>query len=67
MLIEKLDINSINFHTCKFRSENEREEIVRRCQCQGGDYTIKGYWCEKRQIFQVTEDICAECTEYQHK
>ena len=54
MSIEKLNPESVNFHTCKFRSEEEQERLVKRCSCQGGDYTSRGYWCEQREIFQVT-------------
>lgn len=67
MSIEQLNPESVNFHTCRFRSDQEHERIIKRCSCQGGDYTMKGYWCDKRQIFQVTEQICANCPEYQHK
>ena len=67
MSIDELNSESINFHTCKFRSEAEQDRLIKRCSCQGGDYTIKGYWCEQRQIFQVTQEICAGCADYQHK
>jgi hypothetical protein len=67
MSIDELTPESINFHTCKFRSEEEQERLIKRCSCQGGDYNLRGYWCEQRQIFQVTQEICATCSEYQHK
>lgn len=67
MSIEALTPESINFHTCRFRSENEHERLVKRCSCQGGDYTVRGYWCEKREIFDVKEEICGICPEYQDK
>lgn len=59
--------DSIKFNTCKHRSETEKSQLIKRCNCQGGDYTINGYWCEKRQIFQVTQEICKDCTEYESK
>lgn len=67
MSIDPLTPESINFHKCKFRSKNEHERLIKRCSCQGGDYTIKGYWCEQRQIFDVKQEICAICQEYQYK
>jgi hypothetical protein len=67
MSIDELTPESINFHTCKFRSEEEQDRLIKRCSCQGGDYNLRGYWCEQRQIFQVNQEICATCSEYQHK
>jgi len=67
MSIEQLNPQSVNFHTCIFRSAGEHERLIKRCSCRGGDYTIKGYWCEKRQIFDVKQEICETCTEYEHK
>lgn len=67
MSIDQLTNESLNFHTCQFRSETEQERVIKRCSCQGGDFTIKGYWCEKRQLFEITPEICAICPEYQHK
>ena len=67
MSIEELTPESSNFHTCIFRSEQEQNRLIRRCSCKGGDYIAKGYWCEKRQIFDVKQEICANCQEYQHK
>lgn len=67
MSIDELTPESINFHTCKFRSEEEQDRLIKRCSCQGGDYNLRGYWCEQRQIFQVTQEICATCSEYQNK
>ena len=64
MSIEQLSPESINFHTCKFRSEEEQDRLIKRCSCQGGDYNLRGYWCEQRQIFQVTPEICSDCPEY---
>lgn len=67
MSINELSQNSEKFHTCKFRSDNEIEKTIKRCSCQGGDYNAKGFWCEKREIFQVTEQICVNCPVYEHK
>jgi hypothetical protein len=67
MSIEQLNPDSTKFHTCKFRSLEEIEKTIKRCSCQGGDFTTKGYWCEQREIFQVTEEICKDCPVYQHK
>ena len=65
MDIQTLTDNSYKFYGCKNRSPEEKEVIIKRCSCQGGDYTQKGYQCYKRGIFQVTTEICAECTEYE--
>lgn len=67
MSIEELDPDSIKFHSCKFRSESEITRTIRRCPCQGGDYNANGFWCEKREIFQVNAYVCKECTEYESK
>ena len=67
MNIEQINENSLNFQTCKFKSNEEVEQHIKRCACQGGDYTIKGYVCEARQIFQVTEEICKDCPVYEAK
>ena len=64
MEIEELNSGSINFNTCKFRSKEQDSRLIKRCSCQGGDYVLEGYWCEQRQIFQVTPEICSECPEY---
>ncbi len=62
------EINNVNkFDTCKFRSAVETTQIIKRCSCQGGDYELKGYFCEERQIFQVTNEICTSCPVYQAK
>jgi hypothetical protein len=48
-------------HNCKFRSETELVKVIRRCSCRGGNYEKKGYFCNKKQIFEVTPDICQNC------
>jgi hypothetical protein len=65
--MEKLTSDSFNFHTCRHRSDSEIEKLVKRCSCQGGNFLVKGYWCEKRELFQVTEGICSECQVYESK
>jgi len=60
-------MDDLNFNKCKFRSSEMEERLIKRCSCQGGDYTIKGYVCEARQIFQVTEDICEGCPVFEAK
>jgi hypothetical protein len=66
MNIEPLN-PELKFNKCKFRSEQEEERLIKRCSCQGGDYTIKGYNCHAREIFQVTEDICEDCPIFEAK
>lgn len=67
MNIESLNINPNNFDTCKFRSKNEVTKLIKRCSCQGGDYEIKGYYCEERQLFQINKEICSVCPLYHSK
>jgi hypothetical protein len=67
MNINSLSPNSVKFNTCKFRSESEVEKTIKRCSCQGGDLHLKGYWCEKKRLFQITENICSQCEEYESK
>jgi hypothetical protein len=67
MSIDPLNLDSIKFHTCKYRSEEEQEKLIKRCSCQGGDYILRGYWCDKRQIFQVTPETCQQCPVYEAK
>lgn len=67
MSIEEIKSNPSKFQTCKYRSDEELEQLIKRCSCQGGDYTIKGYVCNARQIFQVTEEICEGCPIYEAK
>lgn len=67
MSIEQINQDTIKFNTCKFKSTEEIERLVKRCSCQGGDYTVKGYFCETRQIFQVSPEICKDCPIYEAK
>jgi hypothetical protein len=60
VLIDKLN-------TCMHRSENEETHVIKRCSCQGGDYTKTGYVCNKRGIFGVNQEICAPCEDYASK
>lgn len=67
MDIEPISSEPSKFQTCKFRSTGEVERLIKRCSCKGGNYTIKGYYCEARQIFKVSEEICQECPIYEAK
>jgi len=55
------------FLNCKFRSENTIEKVIKRCNCQGGNYTDSGFLCSKRDIFKISPDICAFCSQFQSK
>lgn len=55
------------FNNCKFRSEEEEVRVIKRCSCQGGDYTEHGYFCHKNQIFKLTSDVCENCQLFEHK
>jgi hypothetical protein len=67
MDIQAITDNAYKFYGCKYRSLEEEEVTIKRCSCQGGDYNVKGYACYKRDIFQVTTEICSECMEYEPK
>lgn len=67
MNIEPLNESSDKFNTCKFRSSETVTKTIKRCSCQGGDYTVSAYFCNERQIFDVTTEICKECPIYESK
>jgi hypothetical protein len=67
MNIEPLNENTLKFNTCKYRSAELEKKLIQRCSCKGGNYTIEGYRCEARQIFQVTLEICNNCPVYESK
>ena len=67
MSIEEINPGNLNFQTCKFRSEDKIDRVIQRCSCQGGNYTISAYFCNERQIFEVSPEICKECPIYQSK
>jgi hypothetical protein len=46
---------------CKFRSEKELIKVVKRCSCRGGNYEKRGYYCNRRQLFEVNPNICQTC------
>jgi hypothetical protein len=43
------------------------EKSIKRCACQGGTYTVSGYQCLKRDIFNITPDICHYCSSFQER
>jgi hypothetical protein len=67
MNIEQIFDPHTRFSTCKYRSEEEVEKIIQRCECRGGNYKDKGFFCEKREIFKLTEGICNICQDYESK
>lgn len=56
---------SEKLNTCAFRSTTEIAKIIQRCSCRGGNYEVKGYFCNRKQIFDVKPEICQTCVEYQ--
>lgn len=58
---------SQKFDTCTHRSLNEVTHIIKRCSCRGGNYEMKGFFCNKKQIFDITKQFCESCEEYQSK
>ena len=55
------------YNTCIFRSSEEVSKTINKCSCQGGNYEIKGYFCNKKQLMDVNESDCESCEEYQSK
>jgi len=64
-IIEEIIPPENNFNTCKFRSKEPRVLTIKRCSCQGGDYTEESHYCDERQIQKLTPDICERCILYQ--
>jgi hypothetical protein len=67
MDIEELNDNLIKFNTCKFRSNEKYSQTIQRCSCQGGNYTIEGFFCTERDIFDVKPKMCRDCSVYESK
>jgi hypothetical protein len=67
MNIEPLTPSDSKFHTCKFRSETPVTRIIKRCSCRGGDYKLTGYYCNKLEIFELSEEFCQNCETYETK
>lgn len=55
------------FDTCLYRSLNEVTHVIKRCSCQGGNYEKKGFFCNKKQVFDINKEFCEYCEEYQSK
>jgi hypothetical protein len=55
------------YKTCIFKSPEEVSKIIQRCSCQGGNYEIKGFFCNKKQLMNVAPSDCQDCDEYQSK
>jgi hypothetical protein len=67
MSIEQISPETLKFNSCKHRSSEEIEKLIRRCNCQGGNYIAKGYYCNTRDIFQLTAEMCKDCPVYEVK
>jgi hypothetical protein len=67
MNIEPLTSNSSNFNTCKFRSETPITKTIKRCSCRGGNYELSAFYCNKLEIFELSEDNCKNCDSYESK
>lgn len=60
--------NVVNkFESCRHRSSEELTKIIKRCSCQGGNYTEKGFYCNKRSIFKVDQNFCQSCDQFEAK
>jgi hypothetical protein len=55
------------FNTCKFKSEELQTKKIKRCSCQGGNYTVSGYSCTKRDIFNIDKYVCLYCIDFEKK
>lgn len=51
------------FNTCQFRSEEKEFRKLSTC-C---DSVISGFHCNKKNIFNILEQDCAQCLLYQPK
>jgi len=56
-----------NFDSCKHRSPEPISKIIQRCSCQGGNYEVKGFFCNKRNIFKLEPSICQTCELHEPK
>lgn len=68
--MDNINIQVIAFdklNTCVHRSAEEQVRVVKRCACQGGNYEQRAYFCNAKQLFNVTQEICQTCTQYQPK
>jgi hypothetical protein len=62
--IEEIADPNSKFATCQFRSKTKRLVQVKRCSCQGGNYTEEHYYCDERQIQRLNTAICERCIIY---
>lgn len=55
------------FDNCRHRSSEMQKTLIKRCQCQGGDYEDTGFYCSARKIFKVDPSICEYCYMFEKK
>ena len=55
------------FENCKHKSAEQKTVTIKRCSCQGGDYTDTGYECLSRKIFKIYASICQYCYMFERK
>jgi hypothetical protein len=55
------------FDTCMYRSLDEVSRLIKRCSCKGGNYEHKGFYCNKKQVFDINKEFCDACEEYKSK
>jgi hypothetical protein len=67
MNTEPLTPSDSKFYNCKFRSETPITKIIKRCSCRGGNYSLTGYYCNKLEIFELSEEFCQNCETYEPK
>ena len=65
MEFDKLNENTVKYKGCNYKSTELHKKVIQRCSCQGGNQTVEGYFCEKREIFKVTPEICEACPVYE--
>jgi hypothetical protein len=49
---------------CIHRSQDKETKHIRRCNCRGGNYDVSGFFCNKKQLFDVKEENCKDCEEF---
>lgn len=54
------------YNTCLFRSSEEVKKIIKRCSCKGGNYEKVGFFCNKKQLFDVNATDCEGCDQYKN-
>lgn len=60
----QIDSPHFKFNTCKFRSEEMQEREIQNC-CSVD--IVKGYYCQRRDLFRLFANTCLVCPMYEKK